>query len=384
MDASVKPEVPPAERPTPTPELTALLTLKAVEGVGDRTVRRLVERFGTAQAALSASPASFAAVAGPAAAQSRADPEARRRATEALGRMDQAGLDVLTLHDPDFPIALEALHDPPALLFTAGRRELLNRLAVAIVGARRATEAGRSTAAGLAGHVARAGVTVVSGMALGIDAAAHRGALAAGGDTIAVLGSGADRPSPRTNVRLYRAIRERGLVLSEFPPGDRPRPHHFPKRNRLMAALARAVVVVEAAERSGALITVDHALDLGREVFAVPGSVVSRQSRGTNALIREGARILVEPEQLLEELGIGPSCLAPGSSAGPPHHLGTGVAGLWTALTESPTHVDQVADRAGVQVERALALLSTLELEGLAVQRPGMRFARAVPGARVS
>jgi DNA processing protein len=358
----------------------ALLVLKALEGVGDRTVRRLVERYGTAQAALSAPSAGFATIAGSAAARSRGAPERRCRAAEAIRRMDQARLGVLTMHDRGFPLGLDALHDPPALLFTAGRVELLHRPSVAIVGARRATEAGRRTAARVADHVARAGVTVVSGMALGIDAAAHRGALVAGGDTIAVLGGGADRPSPKTNARLYRAIRDRGLVLSEFLPGDPPRPHHFPKRNRIMAALARAVVVVEAAERSGALITVDHALDLGREVFAVPGSVESRQSRGTNGLIREGARILVEPAQLLEELGVDPPDPATGPGGATPRHLGAEAAGLWTALTERPTHVDQVADRAGVQVERALALLSALELEGLAVQRPGMRFARPAPG----
>jgi len=344
--------------------------------VGDRTVLELIDTFGSAEAALAAPPGRFKRIAGPSAVESRSDPSVCRRARKAVRDARLRGLAILTLHDPLYPDRFRELHDPPSVLFGAGALDMLAHDGVAIVGARRATEAGRWMANRLGAELARAGVTVVSGLAMGIDAAAHRGALSASDLTLAVLGGGADRASPRLNEKLYRNIRARGLVLSEFFPGEPPKPYHFPKRNRLLAALARAVVVVEAAEKSGALITVDHALDLGRDVYAVPGSVRSNQSRGTNALIRDGARPLLDPAQLLADLGLeqdDPSRrhrrIGPAPEDGEDYRL-------WSALAAEPVHIDRIAGIAGVDTPRALVGLTRLEVQGWATQSPGMRFAR--------
>jgi DNA processing protein len=274
-----------------------------------------------------------------------------------------------------YPERLRELEDPPPVVFLRGRADLLLRpAAVAIVGSRHATAYGRRTAAWLGGALARAGVVVVSGLALGIDAEAHRGALAARGGTIAVLGAGADLVHPPSHGALFEAIARDGLLVSEFPPGTAPLPHHFPRRNRLMAALAHAVVVVEAAERSGALITVEHAQDLGRDVLAVPGPIDAPTSAGTNALIADGAVPVLGPDVILRELGVRVEAAA---SSGPPP--GSDGAAVWAVMGGGPVAVDELAGRAGLSSPRALAALSLLELEGWAVQSPGGRFARTRP-----
>jgi DNA processing protein len=204
--------------------------------------------------------------------------------------------------DPLYPPALHHLVDPPPILFLRGDPALLRIPSVTVVGSRKATPTGRRTAERLARGISEREVPVLSGRALGIDAAAHRGALEGPGGTVAVLGSGPDMAYPPSNRRLFLRIVEKGLVVSEFPPGEKARPHHFPRRNRILAALADTVVVVEAGERSGALITVDHALDLGREVYAVPGSLDSLQSRGSNRLLTDGAGAATSVEDLAPAL----------------------------------------------------------------------------------
>jgi DNA processing protein len=328
-------------------ELVALLVLSHLPGVGDRTVTRLVAHFGCGRAALRA-PAN------------------------------------LSIGNPGYPAELLNLSDPPPVLFLRGRSDLLHRPAVAIVGSRRATETGRRMAERIAAVLARRGVVVVSGMAMGIDGAAHRGALSAGGDTVAVLGCGANVAYPTSNRKLHRDIGREGLLVTEFEPGEGALPHHFPKRNRIIAALANAVIVVEAGDRSGALITVEHALDLGRDVFAVPGSVESEASRGTNALLRDGARILPSPEAILQELewlpepddgdGVGGGALLTGNSY--PGDSGGDAGTLWEALTATPLHLDDLARRASVDPARAMTTLTLMELEGWVSQVAGMRFCR--------
>jgi len=375
---------PPGDRlpagPLDERELAAFLVLSRLPGVGDRTLRTVVSRFGSATAALTAAFDAFADLAGPAAAQRRADPDIKWQAQQALRRVRRGRIQALAFPGfQEYP-TLEELHDPPNLLFTIGNGDLLRRPAVAIVGARRATEAGRRIAAHVAAGLARAGVVVVSGMALGIDAAAHRGALSVSGPTVAVLASGADRASPRTNLRLYQDICRTGAVVSEFWPGAPALPHCFPKRNRIIAALTRAVVVVEAGDRSGALITVDHALDLGREVFAVPGPLESAQSRGTNALIRDGARILLSPGQIIEELGLGdPDAVKPNAPV-VLAELDAEARRVWDALDASPRHVDGLARELGISVSGTLGTLAALEMEGHVVRSPGMRFSRIQAG----
>jgi len=359
-------------------EAAALLLLARLPGVGDRAVLALRDRFGSARAALSAPRSPFLALAGAGAADARADPELRRRVEEAVHRATELGARILLHGEPAYPERLLELDDPPPVVFLRGNPALLNGPAVAVVGSRRATAYGRRTAVALGAALARAGVAVVSGLALGVDGSAHEGAIAAGGRTFAVLGSGIDRPYPRANRGLFRTLAREHLLVSEFLPGEAPLPHHFPKRNRILAALSRAVIVVEAARRSGALITAEHATDLGRDVLAVPGPVDSPTSRGANELLRDGAGVVVDPDD--------PSAFLPwlertpaGGAAGPTEpgpELGRDALTLWTSLGRRPATLAELGRRSELSPPRVLAALSLLEVEGWAALHPGMTYAR--------
>lgn len=351
-------------------EVLALLTLDDLPDVGPATVRKLTKVFGSARAALAAPFRGFAAVAGATAAAARSDPRIGASVERALSCAERLGMEIVVLGDTEYPPALLNLADPPTLLFLRGRSELVSRRGVAVVGSRRCTARGRDVATRLGRALARAGVPVVSGLALGVDGAAHRGAVDAEGPTVAVLGCGADRPYPRSHARLFRRILEHGLVVSEFMPGTDPLPHHFPRRNRVLAALSRAVVVVEAGKRSGALITVDHALDLGLDVYAVPGPIDHPACEGSNRLLVDGARPLVSVESFLAEV-VGEDAAVEATTREAPH----GDAGrVLSALEGGTIHVDEVAHRLGLDVGSTLALLSELEVEGRVEQAPGMRF----------
>lgn len=340
-------------------EVEALLTLQRLAGVGDVGLNALIAAFGSGRHALEA-PDADALAGGP--------PCARPLATA-----DALGIEVVPIGGAAYPARLLELSDPPPLLFLRGRTELLADPSVAVVGSRRATAYGRRTAARLGAALARAGVVVVSGLALGVDGEAHRGALDAGGGTLAVLGAGADVEHPAGHAHLHRAIAHDGLLVSEFAPGTQPAPHHFPRRNRIMAALARAVVVVEAAERSGALITARIALDLGREVLAVPGPIDAPTSVGSNALLADGAAPALGVEVVLRAIGIEEPPRA--RAAAPAPGVGDS-ATVWAALDAHPLPVDEIAGRTSLPAGRALAALSLLELEGWAVRSAGGRFAR--------
>ena len=351
-------------------------------GIADRAIRRLVERFGSGRAALRAPARAFQSVAGERATASRGETARRDAVLGILDRCRRLPVRVAPIGSRGYPRRLWDLTDPPPLLFLRGEPSLLERPAVAVVGSRRATAYGRRTSESIGAHLAAAGVVVVSGLALGVDGAAHRGALKARGGTVAVLGSGIDRPHPPSHGRLFEKIAEDGLLVSEFLPGSQPLPHHFPQRNRIIAALSRAVVVVEAAERSGALITVDHALDLGRDVFAVPGSVERANSRGTNAMIRDGAGIVTSPEALANEMDWLDRPLRGAREASPrkavrPNFADPDEERLWLALEEESHHVDVLSRKVGLDPGRTLAALLSLEMGGLVVQRGGMRFARS-------
>lgn len=265
-----------------------------------------------------------------------------------------------------YPPLLAAIHDPPPRLHLRGAAtQLLAGPAVAIVGSRTCSAYGAHVALGLARGLARAGIVVVSGLARGIDAEAHRGALDGGGPTLAVLGCGIDRDYPRSNAGLAARIAERGLVVSEYPPGTEPAPWRFPARNRIVAGLSLAVVVVEARERSGALITADLALSEGREVLAVPGEVTSSLSRGPNLLIRQGATPCLDVEDVLEAIGLEP----------PPAKRRSAVEGdaatVGAALADAAGGPDELIARTGLPAERVAAALVELELAGLATQADG-------------
>lgn len=299
------------------------------------------------------------------------------RALDARGACERAGLAVACRHHPaDYAERLLDLPDPPAAVHVAGRperaRELWSSPAVAVVGARRATPYGLEVARGLGRGLAACGVTVVSGLALGVDAAAHEGALEGGGATIAVMAGGADVPYPASKRGLHAQVAAAGAVLAELPPGTRPRRWGFPARNRIIAGLAEVTVVVEAEERSGALITARVARELGREVGAVPGPVLSSRSRGTNALLFDGAQVVRDPQDMLDLVfgaggGVRPS---------PPDRRAGLEPRLAVVLDEVAAGRDTVSAlaRTPAQAEAAMIALSELELLGLVRRGPAGRY----------
>ena len=343
------------------------LTLERFPGIGPQRFRALVDHFGSPAAALDANPSEFAAVVrsgrtrpGGGSANGRRrtwaadDPAARNRAgreARAIRRRCLAdGITVLVYGGRGYPDPLNVLTDPPPVLFVLGDADLLRRPCVSIVGSRRATAYGRRIARGLGAHLASRGHCVVSGMAMGIDAEAHRGALP--GPTAAVLGSGVDVVSPPRNRALYGRIREHGVVVSEFAPGVGAAAHHFPRRNRIIAALANDVIIVEASHRSGALITAEIALDLGREVHAVPGPIDRPTSQGTNRLIADGAGVILE-------VGSGNALYANPTLPDEPE-----LRELLVALPEAPVTIDEVAALAGRLPDEIAPVLTILEIRG--------------------
>ncbi len=277
-------------------------------------------------------------------------------------------MDCIHLGTPEYPRLLAEISDPPTCIWSRGDRALLSATAVAVIGARAASPEGLIAASEIAFDLARAGIVVVSGLARGIDAAAHRGALDAGGKTIAVLGTGIDRVYPAENERLHDEIASSGLLLTELAPGTPPLEWHFPRRNRIISGLSRAVVVVEARDKSGSLITARLAADQGRDVMAVPGTIVGGRNRGANALLRDGAKLVESAVDILQELGLDDGSL---SRRSPEGEGGRG-AGQTVDFT-----VDQVAEQMKIPAGEALALLLEWELTG-EVQRIGSgRFRRS-------
>lgn len=363
-------------------QLADSLTLMLVSGVGPITRRALLDRFGSAAAVLAASQTQLRQVRG-------VGPELARRLTSAshdINALDEIqicathDIEILVEWDEAYPGLLREIHDPPGVLFVRGDLAPQDGLAVAVVGTRHATQYGLRQAERLAGGLARAGLTIVSGLARGIDAAAHRAALAAGGRTIAVLGCGVLEIYPPEHDELARDIIQSGALLSESPPRMKPMSGLFPQRNRVITGLSLGVVVVEAAERSGALVSARHAMEQGREVFAVPGPIDSRMSRGCHALLRDGARLVESVDDVLEELG--PLCFAVPDIAGRTiHHpaelqLNEQEQAVLDAIHGVSTSVDEICATSRVPVHRVLATLSVLESRRLIRRLSGTRVAR--------
>lgn len=300
-------------------------------------------------------------------------PEARAL----LAAAGAAGITALAWDDPAFPPLLRAIPDCPPVLWCRGDRDALLAPAVAVVGSRAASQTALQVSARLGEHLAAFGVVVVSGLARGIDSAAHRGALRAG-RTIGVLGSGPDRIYPAEHAGLAREMLARGMVVSEYPPGTPPRPFRFPERNRLISGLSLAVVVVEASERSGSLITVARASEQGREVMAVPGSVLGGRNRGAHGLIRDGAKIVETADDIVEELRLRPPG-GDGVEASASHCRNEACVDplLTTMLLGEPVTLDALVDRTGVAGARLLVRLLDLELRGLVQRLPGGGFVRS-------
>jgi DNA processing protein len=369
------------------PVLESWLRLRAINGVGDLTVLRLVRAWHSPEAVLRASrdeliqsgcsPQLADAIRrGP-------DSSACRSLVRELNAIERGRIEVRSVLDPTYPARLKMIADPPPLLYITGALTEQDELAVAIVGARRATAAGRVMTEELSHDLAAVGVTVVSGLARGVDAAAHRGALAAQGRTIAVLGCGIDQTYPAEHERLRRQIEERGAILSEVPVGAPPHSHHFPRRNRIISGLSLGVIVTEAAINSGSLITARLAAEQGREVFAVPGFVKEDTSRGTNALLKEGAALIERAQDVIDavlpqleqalRLRVQPyrEKNVRGDQLGKEEQL------VYDALSYDPLTVDDVIAITGLSVSTVMASLLSLELRERVRPLPGQRYLRA-------
>jgi DNA processing protein len=351
--------------------LTAAVRLALIAGVGPKTHRLLLERFGSPAAVLNAAPSQLRDVPGVGprlAAKIVAAPE-EIDAEREIQLCRERGVAIVCDGDPQYPRLLREIHNPPTLLFVHGQIRPEDALAVAIVGTRHASTYGRQQAERLAGGLARAGLTIVSGLARGIDAAAHRGALQAGGRTVALLGSGVLNIYPPEHVELADQVRAQGAVISEQPPNSEPLSGSFPQRNRLISGMSLGVVVVEAAERSGALISARLAMEQGREVFAVPGRIDSRTSRGCHRLIRDGARLVESVDDVLDELGPLVEA-APRPDGQVVHHpaelqLNDQELQVLNAIESEPTSIDQVVTASGLPVHRVLSTISVLEMRSL-------------------
>ncbi|NLY50273.1 MAG: DNA-protecting protein DprA [Firmicutes bacterium] len=291
---------------------------------------------------------------------------------QTLERLAAAKVQYVTLLDADYPERLKTIFDPPPVLYYRGTLSSEDTLAVAVVGSRRATAYGREVATKIAQELAEAGVTVVSGLARGIDSAAHRGALAGHGRTLAVLGCGLDVTYPPENGRLYAQIAEQGAVLSEFPLGTPPEARNFPLRNRVISGLSRGVLVVEAARTSGSLITADCALEQGRDVYAVPGPITSPYSWGTNNLIKQGARVVQGVQDVLVELGLE---YREDQTRRLPD-LTDQEEKVYSFFSERSIHIDELVRLSGLTTQEVTTVLMMLELKGLVRQLPGKMFFR--------
>jgi DNA processing protein len=382
--------------------LEPILRLAIVDGIGPARLSALLARFGSAERVLAAREDDLGAVPGfgrefVRRIRAAATDEGLQRAREAMRTLRDVGAVAITPADAAYPEAFRTLPDPPYLLFAIGDLDLLAQPGIGVVGTRAPTDYGRRTAMGLAGELARAGLPIVSGMARGIDSAAHAAALDAGGTTVGVLGHGIDRIYPPENEKLFRRVRERGLLITELAPGEEPNAGNFPRRNRLIAALSLGVLVVEMGEKSGAQHTVTYALEQGKEVFAVPGPIGSPQSAGTNQLLKDGARLVTSAADILEELrGVGhvnqgtgnrgqvtgDSAPGPASPANPdvppppPPELSPDEGKVFAALGADARHVDEIAAAAGLAPSNVLAALLGLELRELVDSLPGKQYRR--------
>jgi len=368
-----------------TPQgLAYWLALVRAPRLGAAGIGALLERFGHPRAVFEADPGSVARLDLDEAARGYLRCPDWRRVEDDLRWLEHPGRALLTLGSPGYPARLREIPDPPPVLFVRGDASCLGWPQLAVVGTRHPTHSGRETAYAFARSLARAGLGITSGLALGIDAAAHRGALAAQGVTVAVAGQGLDRVYPARHAELAEAIAESGALVSEFPPGTPPAASNFPRRNRIISGLGLGVLVVEAARRSGSLITARLASLQGREVLAIPGSIHNPLARGCHALIRDGAKLVETAQDVLEE--ILPQARLPEGAAEPdvqaPPSEGLMAdpeyAKLLSCLEFEPVAFDRVVERSGLTPEAVSSMLLILELEGFISSHPGGTYARSV------
>ncbi len=362
------------------------LALKLIPGVGARTFLRLINRFGNPEEVLRANRDALASIKGISRKTVRnivnknfeKDPE------KELKEIEKRGIKIVCFNDPDYPKNLATIHDPPPVLFVKGDLSVKDVISVAVVGSRSASYQGLSFTRRFCGDIARYGLTVVSGFAMGIDTAAHTGCIQAGGRTLAILGCGLDIDYPRQNRELRKKIVRQGAMLTEFPLGTQPESRNFPSRNRIISGISLGVVVVEAGKRSGSLITARLALEQNREVFAVPGSVTNYRSLGPNWLIKQGAKLVERAEDIVEELA--PMLEPPLPRRRPTESKSDGIktrppltdqeTRILDLLQGDPVLLDEMVRRLNMEVNELAVILSKLELKGLVKQLPGKFFCR--------
>jgi DNA processing protein len=350
-------------------DLAAWIELSLVPGLGGSRFRSLLSAFGLPSQVLRATRSQLLRVVPETLATSILERSRGPEVDKAIRWAEIPGHTVLTLADIAYPRQLLETPDPPALLYVAGDAKLLSFPAVAVVGSRNATPQGLKNAQAFARALSGAGLTIVSGLAIGVDAEAHRGGLDGPGSTIAVLGTGVDVVYPRRNAPLAKQIAERGALVSEFSLGTEPHAGNFPRRNRLISGLAKGCLVVEAAVDSGSLITARLAADQGREVFAIPGSIHSPLSKGCHALLKQGAKLVESAQDVLEELGISAQPAREAPQAGAGH-------GLLEKMGFDPCDIDELVERSGLPVETVSATLLQLELDGKIAGLPGGLYQR--------
>jgi len=349
--------------------LASWIALNQIPGLGNEGLRRLLQNFGDPNHVFALPAHTLKQVVQPAVAEAIAQGWDEAALEPVASWLDDPQNSIVTLADPDYPQALLHIPDPPLLLYVKGRRELLNQPALAIVGSRNATPQGLSNAEAFAQAASAAGLCIISGMAHGIDAAAHRGGLSGRGSSIGVVGTGLDKIYPAANRELAHQLAQAGALISEYPLGTPPLAANFPRRNRIISGLSLGCLVVEASLQSGSLITARMALEQGREVFAIPGSIHAPQSKGCHHLIKQGAKLVERAQDILEELGhfaTSPTL----QIAVPEDHQ------LFTHLGFDPVDIDSLIQRSGLTIGELSAILLQLELEGAIATLPGGLYQR--------
>ena len=374
-------------------EIRDWLTLKIIPGISDNLYKGLIEEFGSPEEVLEAEEKDLARVPEikkdvvrtirekrvPASSPPGGRTGADRDVAKELELIKRHKIDIITLNDVSYPPSLKAIYDPPPLLYVKGKIKREDKNAIAIVGSRRATTYGRLTAQRLSAQLAAQRITIISGMARGIDSEAHKGALAVGGRTVAVLGCGIDVVYPPENRALEERIASSGAVITEFPFGTRPFAGNFPKRNRIISGLSIGVIIVEAAQRSGALITARLALEQGREVFAVPGSTTSPYSKGTHNLIKEGAKLVEDIDDILEELKpLIEIRMEKGKESQDSLKpiLSKEEEIIYNLVTQEPKHIDLLIQESKLSAQKVTGILMNLQLKRLVKELSGKNFIR--------
>ena len=355
-------------------EPQAWFALHLIHGLGGEGMRKLLTRFGAPSAVLLQSVSALSLTVTPAVARAIVQGPTDEAMQASLSWLEHESNHLLTLADDDYPAQLLEIADPPPILYLKGNRALLGRPGLAVVGSRNATPSGLQNAEAFARNLSEAGFTIISGMALGIDAAAHRGGLAGKGSSIAVVGTGLDLVYPARNKVLAHDLAQKGLIVSEFPLGTPALAKNFPRRNRIISGLSRGVLVVEAALASGSLITARQAGEQGREVFAIPGSIHSPFSKGCHQLIKQGAKLVEEAHDILIELHWADA--KPVVEKGPPDVDNPEDDPLLTVMGFDPVAIDTLLDRAKVPTEQLIARLTELELDGVIASMPGGKYQR--------